>query len=123
MSCRRASSAARSGFQAYLASRPSSTRKVTIVQMKSPGSGWTRGLSIARPVLLEQHDEQAEDLGEDRDPFEQEEREVHRADDLLRRRRLPRDAFGHAGGQFANAQPGADDREPEPQAGARIRKC
>src|SRR4029079_8910190 len=97
----RVSSASSSGRHANFASSASSTRKVTIVQMKSPGSVWTNGLSIAlfshsawrsperlalrnarAPTSLQQHDQQREHLGENRDAFQQEERQVDGAGDL-----------------------------------------
>src|SRR5688500_12172532 len=76
---RRTSSACSNGPHANRASNASRTRNVRMVQMKSPGSGWTRGLSM---TLLQQHDQQAEHQGQNGNAFEQEQREVYRSDDL-----------------------------------------
>src|SRR5262245_25619788 len=89
--------------------------------MKSPGSGWTSGLSILRLALslplalrgLEQGDQQTEDLGQDRDAFEEEQRQVRRRDDLRRRARLPPDGLSGARRESADADTGANDRQPD----------
>ena len=59
--------------------------------------------------LPQEHDQQTEHLGENRDAFEQEERQVDRAGDLGGRARLARDPLGQPLGQLADAETRADD--------------
>ena len=96
--------------------------------MNRPGSGVTSGLfTNACPFVTAdvtdaplQDDQQTEDFRENRDAFEQEQRQVGRAADLCRRTRLTRDALGHAGGQLANAEAGADDDQSETDPGSGV---
>ena len=55
-------------------------------------------------------------------PSRQEERQVHRADDLRRRARLAREAFAEPSRQPPDTQPRADDRQPHADPGTQIRK-
>ncbi len=68
-----------------------------------------------RPTLLQQNDQQREHLGEDRDAFEQEQREVDGAGDLRRRARLTSDGLCRARCELADAKPGADTMKPRPR--------
>ena len=90
-----------------------------MVQMNSPGSGWTNGLFMDR-LLLQQHDQQHEHFGENRHAFEQEEREVHGARDLVGRAGLPRDTFGGRRRQLTDAETRADDDHAEANRGTEV---
>ncbi len=59
-----------------------------------------------------------EHFGENRDAFEQEERQVDRAGDLVGGARLPGDALRGGGGELADAEAGADDDHAEPERDA-----
>jgi len=63
----------------------------------------------------EQH-QQREDLGQNRHAFEQEERQVHGAGDLVGGARLARDALGGGGRELADAQRRAMTIMPSPIA-------
>src|SRR5262245_47398022 len=106
-SCR-PSSDFRSGRHANFARSPSRTRKVRIVQINSPGSGWTSGLFITNYLLFrllqrrqgswsQYHNEKNENLGQDGDAFKQKQRQVHRAGDPVGGCGLSRDAVASGG--------------------------
>jgi hypothetical protein len=77
-----------------------------------------------RNVLrFEQNDEECENLGEDRDAFEQEERQIDRAGDLRGRARLTADGLCRARCELADAKTGADYDEAQAEPGAHERNC
>ena len=76
--------------------------------------------AAGRFYRLLEHDQETEHFRENRHAFEQEERQVRRARDLRRRAGLPCDALGHACGELADAQSGADDGETEPKSGSGV---
>ena len=76
---------------------------------EQPGIGLDQRVIHATPharsaALLQQHDEQREHFGQNRDAFEQEERQVDGAGDLVGGARLARDAFGGGGRELADAE-------------------
>src|SRR3954468_17030393 len=105
----RVSSASSSGPQASFFSAQSSPRNVRILQMNSPGSAWTSGFISA---AHDQHEER-EHLRENRHAFEEEERQIDRAGDLVGGTGLPGDAFGRCGGELADAERRADHNQAE----------
>jgi hypothetical protein len=60
-------------------------------------------------ALLQQNDEQREHFRENRDAFEQEERQVHGAGELRHRARLAGNSFRESGCQSTNTESGTDD--------------
>jgi len=86
------------------------------VQRATKGSRGTGHLQN----LLEQDDQQTEHFRQNRDAFEQEERQVRGARDLCGRAGLARNAFRRSGGQLADAEAGADDGESESDSSAGI---
>ena len=61
-----------------------------------------------------------EHFRQNRHAFEQEERQVHGAGDLVGGARLARDALGGRRRELADAEGGADDDQAEPERGAEI---
>src|SRR5437762_9764706 len=119
----RASSACSNGVHANFASSVSRTRKTRMVQMNRPGSTWTKGLFMAnlpQARLLQQHDQQHEDFGENRHAFEQKQRQVDGAGDLGGGRWLARDPFGGGGSELANPEPRANHDHAEADSRAEV---
>jgi hypothetical protein len=77
----------------------------------------------ALPRLRLQRDEQRHDFRDDRDAFEQEERQVHRAGDLCGSARLTADRFSGTRREASNADARADDGEAGSDGGAQVCKC
>src|SRR3954466_5116712 len=111
----RVSSASSSGPQASFFSAQSSPRNVRIVQMNSPGSGWTSGFISA---AHDQHEER-EHFRENRHAFEEEQRQIDRAGDLGGGAGLPGDALGGRRGELADAERRADHNHAEPDGNRR----
>ncbi|MGC4083556.1 MAG: hypothetical protein QM736_15950 [Vicinamibacterales bacterium] len=74
-------------------------------------------------LLLQEDDQQREHFGENRDAFEQEQRQVHRTGDLVRRRGLPGDPFGCASRELADAETGANHNQAQAQCHTEERNC
>ncbi len=103
----------------------SRTRNVRMVQMNRPGIGLDEvGCPSMRPVSRQDYfvsTISANTSAENRDAFEQEERQVHGAGDLVGGGRLAGDAFRGGGGELADAEARADHDHAEPDRPLRSR--
>src|SRR5579859_1625155 len=96
-------------------------QKITPLLMSKGVAAWsvvscrTNSASIG---LLDQLEEQGEDTGDERHPFDQRRSQNHRALDLTRRLGLPGDRLGGPRADQTDADTGANGREAEPDARA-----